>query len=354
MQTRSFGKTSKNEEATLYCFENRNGMKMEVTDFGATLASLYVPDEKGDLFDVVLGYDDAGKYDSGSGTYFGATVGRCANRTRNANFVLKGKTFYLNANSGKHNLHSGPDSYSFRIWKVMTIESNSITFALHSPDGDQGYPGAIDVAVTYRLTDDNALEIEYLVTSDQDTPVNLTNHSYFNLNGHDAGNILKHRMWIAADYYTETDEDSVTTGRLIEVENTPMDFRSMKEIGCEIEANTQALKWAGGYDHNWCVDCFKYDEENIIRKVAKLEADQNDIKMEVFTDMPGVQVYTANALETERGKRGTVYGKRQAVCFETQYYPNAMNCVSFKSPVCKAGETWKSKTIYQFQCNNNC
>lgn len=353
MQKRSFGKI-RDQEAALYSFTNRNGMEMSVTDFGATLQSLHVPDGKGKLYDVVLGYDDVCAYDGGSGTYFGATVGRCANRTKNARFILAGKTYNLNRNSGKHNLHSGADSYSFRMWNVKTIKENSITFKLLSPDGDQGYPGTLEISVTYTLTDENEICIEYSGVSDLDTPVNVTNHSYFNLNGHNSGDILKHRMWIRADYYAETDEDSVTTGKLISVEDTPMDFRMKRTIGQDIEAGYQALRWADGYDHNWCVDWYEGErqKQKKFHKVAELEADQNDIKMEVFTDMPGMQVYTANALCKEAGKHRAVYEKRQAVCFETQYYPNAINYEQFESPLCKAGEKWETKTVYKFGYND--
>lgn len=352
MQKRAFGNCGNQEEATLYSFENKNGMRMEVTDFGATLYALYVPDENGVLQDVVLGYEDASVYDSGRGTHFGATVGRCANRTGYATFTLNGKTYHLNKNCGEHNLHSGPDSYSLRMWTVKQVTDNSITFSLHSPDGDQGYPGALDVDVTYTLTEENAVQLDYCVTIDQDTPVNITNHSYFNLNGHDSGNILNHQLWVGADYYTGTDENSITTGELIPVEGTPMDFRQKKAIGQDVEADYQALHWAGGYDHNWCID--RYDgqkfENREVRKVAELEANANQIKMEVYTDLPGVQVYISNALTQEPGKRGVVYAKRQAVCFETQYYPNAINHEHFEGPVCKAGEYLKTRTIYKFVC----
>lgn len=342
MKTRSFGKNGKDQEATLYIFENAKGMVMEVTDFGATLYALRIP-SGGKMVDVVLGYDDPLGYEGPGGTFFGQTVGRNANRTGGAHFELGGKTYHLDANNGRNNLHSGLDFYSFRIWQVEKVTDQAITFALHSPDGDQGFPGALAVKVTYTLTDDNALHIDYEGISDADTVFNLTNHSYFNLNGHDSGSILDHNLWLDADAFTPADAESIPTGQILPVEGTPMDFRTPKKVGRDIDADYEALNFGHGYDHNWCLN-----NPGRFRKVAGLKADLTDICMEVYTDLPGVQIYTGNFIDKEAGKDGAVYERRQGICFETQVYPDALNKPDFPSAVIKAGEKAETRTVYQF------
>ena len=289
MNKRAFGFNKKGEAATLYTFENKNGMVMEVTDFGATLFSLYIPTAEGKL-DVVLGYDDPAGYEGPSGTFFGATVGRNANRIGKASFVINGVTYQIDKNdNGKNNLHSGFDFQSFRVWNVKEIGDNTITFALHSPDGDQGYPGALDIAVTYTLTDDNSVKIDYYGVPQADTIVNYTNHSYFNLNGHASGAITKHTVWVDADHYTPADAESIPTGEIAPVEGTPMDFRTKKEVGRDIDADFEALNFGKGYDHNWCLN-----NKGQFAKVAEMTGDVSGITMEVYTDLPG-EICTAEA-----------------------------------------------------------
>lgn len=254
MKQRSFGTGRNGEAAMLYTFENKHGMIMEVSDFGATLYSLVVPDKNQNPCDVVLGYDSPEGYMRPSGTAFGATVGRNGNRIGNAAFVLNGKNYSLNKNNYGNNLHSGPDYYHHRMWKVKEMTENSITFSLHSPDGDQGYPGAFDVDVTYTLREDNSLMISYHGLPQADTIVNMTNHSYFNLNGHASGNILEQELWVDADAFTATDAELIPTGEIVPVEGTPMDFRVKKRIGRDIEENYEALVFGRGYDHNWCLN----------------------------------------------------------------------------------------------------
>ena len=343
MQKRDFGKNSKGEAATLYTFKNKNGMVMEVSDFGATLYSLSVPDKNGKFIDVVLGYDSPTDYEGPGGTFFGATVGRNANRMKNAAFSLNGKDYQLDKNDGNNNLHSGYDFYSFRIWNVKEMTESSITFSLHSPDGDQGYPGALDIDVTYALTEDNAVKIDYHGIPQEDTIVNLTNHSYFNLNGHDSGTITKHLMWVDADTFVMTDSESIPTGEIVSVQGTPMDFRVKREVGEGIDSEYKAVVLGNGYDHNWCLN-----NKGEFTKVAELNADISGISLEVYTDLPGVQVYSGNFINNELGKQGVVYKKRQGICFETQYYPDAINHDGFESPVCKAGEVYKTTTVYKF------
>lgn len=343
MKQRKFGKNTKGEETVLYTFENKNGMIMEVTDFGATLYSLLVPDKDGNLCDVVLGYDDPIGYEGPAGTFFGATVGRNANRIAKGRFILNGKEYSLAQNNGGNNLHSGLDFYSFRIWNVKEIGDNYIAFSLHSPDGDQGYPGNLDIDVTYTLTDENEVKIDYYGIPEEDTIINMTNHSYFNLNGHASGSVLEQEVWLDADMFTRADEVSIPTGEIIPVEGTPMDFRVKKAIGKDIEKEYEALIFGKGYDHNWVLN-----NHGTYAKIAEMYSDLSGIFMEVYTDLPGVQLYTANYVEHEIGKQGIIYQKRQGICFETQYFPDAINHENFPSPICKAGEIYKTTTCYKF------
>lgn len=343
MQQRSFGKNKKGESAVLYRFENKNGMVMEVTDFGATLHALWVPDREKHLLDVVLGYDDPSGYEGLSRTFFGATIGRNANRIGAAAFQLNGKEYHLDKNDGNNNLHSGFDFYSFRIWDVKNITDDSITFSLESPDGDQGYPGALHICVTYTLTEDDSVKIEYYGIPEQDTVINMTNHSYFNLNGHDSGSITKHLLYVDADAFTRADQESIPTGEIVPVEGTPMDFRQKKEVGAEIDREYEALIFGKGYDHNWCLN-----NQNRFAKVIEVSGEKSGITMEVYTDLPGVQIYSGNFLSEELGKNGALYKHRQGICFETQYYPDAVNHARFLSAVCRAGEAYRTATVYKF------
>ncbi len=337
MRKRSFG------NGMLYSLENQNGMVVEVSDFGATLYSVIVPDKDGNLCDVVLGCDEPQDYIAVN-TGFGATVGRNGNRIGSASFHLNGKTYQLAKNdNGRNNLHSGPDYYHFRMWDVIETMENSITFALHSPDGDQGFPGQFDVEVTYTLTENNELHLDYHGVSDADTVVNMTNHSYFNLNGHASGSILQHMLWVDADTFVDTDAELIPTGELVSVTDTPMDFRIKKTVGQDIDADYKALRCGGGYDHNWCLN----NDANYA-KVIELNSDVSGIAMEVYTDLPGVQIYTGNFLKGESGKNGVIYNRRQGICFETQHYPDAINQNHFPSPILKAGEVYRTRTTYRF------
>jgi aldose 1-epimerase len=310
---------------------------MAVSDFGATLVSLLVPDGKGNLVDVVLGYDEPQGYEGPSGTFFGSTVGRNANRIANGHFVLNGVEYQLDINNGPNNLHSGLDFQSFRVWQVKSAGENTITFSIHSPDGDQGYPGALDLDVTYTLTDDNAVRIDYYGIPQADTIVNYTNHSYFNLNGHASGPILKHTVWMDADFYTPTAADSVPTGEIAPVEGTPMDFRKPKAIGRDIGADYEPLHLQAGYDHNfevWCNPCAILSDPGSGRTMA------------VHTDCPGIQLYAGNYLD-DQGKDGVYSCRRSGVALETQFYPDSVNHPEWPQPFVKAGQRYQSTTKYQ-------
>ncbi len=336
-----FGSTKNGEKAMLYSIENKNGMKIVVSDYGAVLIKVFVPDKDGQVQDVVLGYDTIKEYENAD-THFGAIVGRVANRIGGASFSLNGKEYQLTANDNGNSLHGGKDFYNKRMWKTEKEEKQKITFYLHSPEGDQGYPGNLDVYVTYELTDDNELKIVYHAVTDADTIINLTNHSYFNLSGHGSGAALDQKVMIAADAYTRADAQSIPTGEITSVEDTPMDFRDYKAIGKEIDEDYEALNFGRGYDHNWVLNGAG------LRKVAGMHSEKTGILMEVYTDLPGIQFYTANFIENEHGKDGVIYKKRHGACFETQYFPDAIHKDHFAGPVLRAGESYDTTTIYRF------
>lgn len=343
LQKKDFGKTSKGKLATVYTLENEAGMQISVSDFGATLTSVLVPDKDNNPVEVTLGYDDATGYEAGLGNAFGASVGRNANRIGGAVIEINGTEYHLTKNDGENNLHSGLDFYHGRMWKVADADDTHVTFEMDSPDGDQGYPGALDMKVTYTLDEENGLTIHYEAVPDQDTVINMTNHSYFNLNGHKSGSVLHHRMQLLSDAFTPADAQSIPTGEVCSVDGTPMDFRSTKELGAEIDAAYEPLILGNGYDHNWVLK-----NEGRFDKVAEVTGDESGIVMEVWTDRPGVQVYTANFLENEAGRNGAVYQKRDAVCLETQNYPDAVHQKNFPEAICKKGETYDTKTAYRF------
>lgn len=343
--TESFGSTSAGLETTLYTLENQNGMRISVADYGATLVNVLVPDQEGRLTDVVLGYDNVSGYEAGD-KFFGAIVGRVANRIGGASFKLNGKTYKLAANDNGNNLHSGMDFYSKRMWTVLEYGKDHIVLSLDSPDGDQGYPGKVTIRVSYTLTDDNEIKIHYHAVPEEDTLINMTNHSYFNLSGQDTGTVLNQEVWINADAYTEADAESIPTGEIVSVEGTPMDFRQKKTLGKDVDADYQALRFGGGYDHNWVLN------GSGSRKAAEMSSADTGITMEVYTDLPGMQMYCGNFLEGDRGKGGASYEKRSAVCFETQYFPDAVHKDHFAGPVVKAGQVYDTETVYKFSQNH--
>ncbi len=338
-----FGATKEGKETHLYLLENKNGVKAYVTDYGAAIVRLLIPDREGKTRDVVLGYDDAAAYERGTAS-FGATVGRNANRIGGAQITIDGKTYDLEKNdNGKNNLHSGSNRYNHRLWETEEQDGRHVRFMLHSPDGDQGYPGNLDMYVTYTLDDENMLDIHYEAVPDQDTIINMTNHSYFNLNGHDSGTALRHKVILYADCFTPADAESIPTGEIAGVEDTPMDFRTAKALGDEIGADYEPLRFGGGYDHNWVLK-----NNGRFDKVAEVISEESGITMEVYTDLPGIQMYSANFLDNEPGKNGAVYGKRSAVCMETQYYPDAVHHENFPQPLCRKGDKYDTHTAYRF------
>lgn len=348
IKTSTFGKTASGEEAALVTLVNKKGMSIEVTNYGATLVSVSVPDQKGHLYDVVLGYDDVTDYEKNEG-YLGATIGRNGNRIANATVTIDGKEYALDKNEKEHNLHSGFKGFNSVIWDMeLKEESLSVVFTHHSPDGDQGFPGNADVSVTYTLTEDDEVKIQYLGKSDADTILNMTNHSYFNLEGHDSGeDVLNHMLWLDADAFTAVDADLIPTGENPKVEATPMDFRTEKKIGCEIAADFEQLKLTGGYDHNFVLN----HQGEGMRKIAAVRAEKSGIVMEVYTDLPSVQLYTGNFVTSAQiGKDGHAYDKHRGFCLETQVYPDANHHADFPSSIVRAGEIYETATVYKFSC----
>lgn len=337
-----FGTTSLGEEATLYTLENQNKMVVTLSDFGATLVQVLVPDKEGKIRDVVLGYEDVTGYEKGE-AFFGATVGRVANRIAKGEFKLNGVNYHLTTNDNGNNLHSGLNYYNKRMWQVLRKSKEEITFELISPSGDQGYPGEATIRVSYHLSEENELTITYQAKANEDTLFNMTNHSYFNLEGHQSSDTLSQEVWLNAQAFTPIDKALIPTGEISLVKGTPLDFTQAKEVGKEIDADFEQLKLAGGFDHNYVL------EGRGFRKVASLYSKVTGIKMEVSTDLPGLQFYSGNFIEEEVGKDQVTYQKRQGLCFETQYFPNAVNEQGFNSPILLVGEEYQSTTSFSFQ-----
>lgn len=332
-----FGTLPTGEAAKIY-FLSAGGVTAGVTDYGAALVRLLIPDSKGNLADVVLGYDDANGYRQG-GAFLGATVGRNANRIKGAAFRLNGRVYPMVPNENGNNLHSGPDCYHTRLWKVERRADSEITFSLHSPSGDQGFPGNADIRVTYRLDGQAGLHIVYEAVSDRDTVFNLTNHSYFNLAGHEKTELASRQLLtIPGRYFTPADSESIPTGELRPVAGTPMDFRAPKPICQDIDADYEPLRLQGGYDHNWEVFC---------SPCAILSDPTSGRTMSISTDCPGIQFYAGNGL-AETGKGGVHYGKHAGIALETQFYPDAIHNPQWRQPVTAASVPYRSETVYRF------
>ena len=342
-----FGKCE-NGYAKEFTLSNSNGMSAVLTNYGAVIISLFVPDKNGNLSDVVLGFDSLEKYSKNHICYFGSTVGRNSNRVKDAQFVLDGVTYDLDKNErNKNNLHSGFNPYNERLWDYeINKNNNSVKFSLVSPDGDQGFPGNFDVSVTYTLTDDNEIKIEYTGKCDKDTVANMTNHSYFNLAGHNSGTAVNQTLSINADKYLEVDDELIPTGNLIDVTNTPLDFRTPKKISRDLNEDYVELKYTNGFDHSFAIN----KSSTGIEKVAVLSDEDSGRTMEVYTDCVGIQFYAGNFIEnnTDIGKENCSYKNRSGICLETGFFPNAINEKKFVSPVLKQGDTYNSTTIYKF------
>ncbi|MGI6083926.1 MAG: aldose epimerase family protein [Acetivibrionales bacterium] len=347
--SKPFGCMPDGTGVTLYTITNKNGLKVDITNYGGIVVSLYVPDKNGNFDDVVLGYDNLEDYIDRS-PCFGALVGRHANRLEGATFVLNGITYVLNKNEGNNQLHGGLKGFDKRVWDAKILRGNDegLELSLFSPDMDENYPGNLEVRVVYRLTDENALEIEYYGASDKDTVLNMTNHSYFNLTGHDSGTILNHQLRIDADFYTPINQESLQTGEILSVKNTPFDFTRPKRVGDDLIdfSGNEQMVYGSGYDHNFVL---RNPAVSILREIAELYDPVSGRLMTVFTTKPGVQLYTGNHLKSAgKGKGGHIYDKWHGLCLETQYFPNSMKQNHFPSPVLIAGQTYHHLTVYKF------
>ena len=342
----SFGKTPKGEEVVLYTLTNQNGMKVQIMNYGAIVVRLWLPDGKGNLTDIVEGYDSIEPYYVNDGN-FGATIGPLANRTGKAKFTLDGVTYELEVNDGPNNLHSSFDrGYQKRLWKaeILTQKENSIRFSVGSKDMELGLPGNVEVSITYTLTEDNALRLVYHGTSDKRTPMNLTNHSYFNLSGQGSGTILDHQVAIYASRYTEVGPGAIPTGNLIDVTGTALDLRTGKRVGDGIDADYTPLNLCSGYDQNFVID----DYDGTLRKIAEVKDPASGRTMEVFSTLPGVQFYAGNYTKEQTGKAGKKYGRRTGLCLETQYFPDSVNHENFPCNIFGPDRDWQSETVYKF------
>ena len=344
MNKRPFGAMPDGTPITLYTLTNEKGLEARVMNYGAILVSLKVPDRDGHSADVTLGFDSLDPYFKQS-PYFGATVGRYANRIGKARFTLNGVEYKLPANNGVNCLHGGLRGFDKHVWKEVAASGDSVRLAYESADGEEGFPGKLDTRVTYTITPANELRLDYHAVAAQDTVLNLTNHSYFNLKGEGSGTILDHRIQIMADRFTPTGPDQIPTGALSPVAGTPLDFRTPQLIGARIDADDENIRYGKGYDHNYVIN----GAAGKLRICARVEDPGSGRVMEVLTDQPGVQFYTGNNLDgTIHGKGGKVYPTRSAFCLETQHFPDSPNEPKFPSTVLRAGRTFTSTTIYRF------
>jgi aldose 1-epimerase len=343
----SFGTLPDGSPVRVFALTGAGGMKLRVLDYGAIIVSLEVPDRNGRLGDVVNGHDDIEGYLTKS-RFFGAVVGRYGNRIANGQFTLDGTTYHLTQNNGTNHLHGGAKGFDKRVWNVAILDDSrgpSIAFSLHSPAGDEGYPGNVDARVTYRVTAENALVIDYFATTDAPTIMNMTQHSYFNLGGDGSGDILGHRLALNAGHYTPVAGPMIPTGEIAPVDGTPFDFRRETTIGARIDDAHPQIQMAGGYDHNFALT----RNGDGLSLAARLVEPVAGRTMEVSTTEPGMQFYTANKLDDSFvGKSGHVYRARTGFCLETQHYPDSPNHANFPSPVVRPGTPYRSTTVYAF------
>ena len=343
-----FGQLPDGRVVDAITLSNGGRMHLRVLTFGGIIQSLHAPDRDGKLDDVVLGYDSLNDYVRDS-RYFGAIVGRYANRIANARFTLDGQTFELPANDGPNHLHGGPEGFHRAVWTAEPFEQDAaagVRLALTSPDGDSGYPGTLMVAVTYTLTDQNELIVDFAANTDRPTPVNLTQHSYFNLAGHDRGEVLGHQLVLAASRYTPVGATLIPTGELRDVTGTPFDFRHAATIGARIRDDDEQLRIGNGYDHNFVLDRAPNSAASL---AARLCEPVSGRVLDVLTTEPGLQLYTGNGLDDRAvGKEWRVYGRYGGVALETQHFPDSPNQPGFPSAILRPGSELRSRTIFRF------
>ncbi|MEW5984138.1 MAG: aldose epimerase family protein [Acidobacteriota bacterium] len=340
-----YGTTKEGAAVDLYTLTNRRGMVAKVITYGALLTELHVPDRSGRFADVVLGFATLDAYE-GPHPYFGGTIGRVANRIAKGTFTLGGAQYTLATNNGPNHLHGGVKGFDRRVWRAQAISAQdgpAVRFTYVSPDGEEGYPGTVMASVTYTLTDRNELRLDYVASTDKATPINLTNHSYFNLAGDEAGDILGHELTIMADRYTPVDDTLIPTGELVPVKDTVMDFTRPVPIGARIDRVPGPPP--GGYDHNYVLN----SGGGVLAQAAILQDPSSGRRLEVLTTEPGIQLYTGNFLDgTITGKAGVAYAKHAALCLETQHFPDSVNHPNFPPAILQADKTFKSTTVYRF------
>lgn len=340
----AFGKTKEGEEVSLYTLTNEQGMQVKITNYGATITSVLTPDRNGKMGDVALGFDSMEAYQSDayvkSGPYFGSAIGRYGNRIAKGKFTLDGKEYTLAQNNGENHLHGGNKGFDKVIWQAEPLPGqNAVRFTYVSPDGEEGYPGKLTTAITYTLTNDNEIKIDYEATTDKATPVNLTNHSYFNLAAGEANDALDHELTINADKYTVVDESLIPTGEQRDVKGTPMDFNTPTAIGARLK------QVEGGYDHNYVLR----NTDGSLKQAATVYEPTSGRVMEIMTTEPGIQFYSGNFLDgTIKGRGDKSYNKHYGFALETQHFPDSPNQQDFPSTILKPGDTLKSTTIYKF------
>lgn len=332
-------------QTNLYTLKNKSGMEVCITNFGGRIVSMMVPDKDGKMQDVVLGFDNIDDYVH-IPSDFGASIGRYANRIAQGRFVLDNDTIQLPQNNFGHCLHGGPQGWQYQVYDANLIDNTTLELTRLSPDGDENFPGNVTAKVTFKLSDDNALDIKYSATTDKKTIINMTNHSYFNLSGNPSQPATDHILYVNADNYTPVDSTFMTTGEIIPVKDTPMDFTTPKAIGQDItEYDFVQLKNGNGYDHNWVLNT----NGDITKPAARLTSPQSGITLEVYTNEPGIQVYTGNFLDgSVQGKKGITYNQRASVCLETQHYPDSPNKPQWPSVILEPGQTYNSECIFKF------
>ena len=349
MEKTVFGTTADGKTADLYTLKNKNGMQVSITNFGATVVSIMVPDKSGKVADVALGYDDLAGYELNK-NYLGVLVGRYGNRIAHGKFSIDGTEYTLAKNNGDNSLHGGIKGFNKVMWEAKDVSKGgeaAVEMKYVSKDGEEGYPGNLSVTVVYTLTNKNELKIDYSATTDKKTVVNLTNHTYFNLAGQGNGDILKEELTINADTFTPVDSGLIPTGELKKVEGTPFDFRKPTAIGARIDATDEQIKLGGGYDHNFVLNRKAATGLSLAARVSDPASGRT---VEVWTTEPGVQFYTGNFLDGSfKGKGGVAYQKRTAFCLETQHFPDSPNHPSFPTTLLKPGEKYHTTTVYKFE-----
>lgn len=351
LDPKNFENVYQGDSTALYTLTNAKGMEVCVTNFGGRIVSIAVPDREGNFHDVVLGFDSiAAYYPENNASDFGAAIGRYANRIKGGSFVLDGDTAKLPQNNFGHCLHGGTDmgtlGWQYRVYNAQQPNDSTLVLTIEDADGNNGFPGTVNATVTYTLTADNALDIDYKATTDKPTIINMTNHSYFNLSGDPSKAATDHILYVNADNYTPVDNTFMTTGEIVTVKDTPMDFTTPKPVGQDI-ANYDfvQLKNGNGYDHNWVLNT----KGDLSAVAARLTSPISGITLEVYTNEPGIQVYTGNFLDgTVTGKKGITYNQRASVCLETQHYPDSPNKPEWPSVVLEPGETYNSECIFKF------